>query len=161
MSKQNRKSEPANFKVLANNRRARFNYEIGETFEAGIVLRGTEVKSLRTGKANIAESYASEENGELFLINSYISEYLQGNRNNHEPRRLRKLLLHKKQIIKLLNGVQRDGMTIIPLKIYFNEKGRAKLQLALGKGKKSHDKRETQKKRDWNRDKARLMRDRG
>ncbi len=150
-----------NYRVAADNRRARYNYEIGEVFEAGLMLTGTEVKSLRTGKATIAESYASAEKGELFLINANIPEYLQANRFNHEPRRPRKLLMKARQITKLAAGVEREGMTIVPLKIYFNERGMAKLELALGKGKKLHDKRETEKIRDWNREKSRLLRDRG
>ena len=144
-------------KIVAENRKARFNYEIVDTFEAGLVLTGTEVKSLREGKANIAESYATEEGGELWLINSYLPEYLQANRFNHETRRRRKLLLHKKEVGRLFAAVNREGMTLVPLKIYFNERGRAKLELALAKGKKLHDKRETEKERDWNRQKQRLM----
>ncbi len=150
-----------NRKVAADNRKARFNYEIGEVFEAGIMLTGTEVKSLRNGKSTIAESYASVENGELWLINSNIPEYLQANRFNHAPKRPRKLLLHAKQIAKLKQGIEREGMTIVPLKLYFNDKGRAKIEIALARGKKLHDKRETEKQRDWGREKARLMKDRG
>ncbi len=146
---------------VAENRKARFNYEIIDTFEAGLVLTGTEVKSLREGKANIAESYASEEGGEIWLINSYLPEYLQANRFNHETRRRRKLLLNKREVRKLIGAVQREGMSLIPLRIYFNDRGRAKLELALAKGKKLHDKRETEKKRDWDRQKARLMREKG
>ena len=148
-------------KIVAENRKARFNYEIVETFETGLVLTGTEVKSLREGKANIADSYANEEGGELWLINSYVPEYLQANQFNHEPRRRRKILVKAREIGRLGMAVQRDGMTLVPLKIYFNDKGIAKLQLALAKGKKLHDKRQTQKERDWNRDKSRLLRDRG
>jgi SsrA-binding protein len=148
-------------RIVAENRKARFNYEIIDTFEAGMVLTGTEVKSLREGKANIAESYASEEGGEIWLINSYLPEYLQANRFNHHPRRRRKLLLNKKQVLKLIGAVQREGMSLVPLKIYFNDRGRAKLELALARGKKLHDKRETEKKRDWDRQKARLMREKG
>ena len=150
-----------NFKVVADNRRARYHFEIGETFEAGLMLQGTEVKSLRGGKATIAESYASAERGELYLINATIPEYLQANRFNHEPRRPRKLLMRAKEIAKLKNGVEREGMTIVPLKIYFNDRGMAKIEVALAKGKKLHDKRETEKMRDWNREKSRLMRDKG
>ncbi|HMB47723.1 MAG TPA: SsrA-binding protein SmpB [Afifellaceae bacterium] len=153
------KSDP-NRKVIADNRKARFNYEIGETFEAGIQLLGTEVKSLRANKATIAESYVSPENGEIWLINSHIPEYLQANQFNHDPRRHRKLLLHRRQMDQLMNAVQRDGMTIVPLKIYFNERGMAKIEIALARGKKIHDKRQTEKKRDWQREKARLMRER-
>jgi len=149
------------FRVVADNRKARFNYFIDETMEAGVALTGTEVKSLRLGKATIGESYADARGGEIWLINSNIPEYLQANRFNHEPRRPRKLLLHAKEIVKLAKGVEREGMTIVPLRIYFNDKGRAKIAIALGKGKKLHDKRETEKARDWNRDKSRLMRDKG
>jgi SsrA-binding protein len=148
-------------KVVAENRKARFNYEIVDTVEAGLVLTGTEVKSLREGKANIAESYATQEGGEMWLINSYLPEYLQANRFNHETRRRRKLLLKGREIARLSAAVERDGMTLIPLKIYFNDRGRAKLLLALGRGKKVHDKRETSKERDWNRQKSRLLRERG
>ncbi len=148
-------------KVVAENRKARFNYAIEDTLEAGISLTGTEVKSIRTGKGTIAESYADPRAGEIWLVNANIPEYLQANRFNHEPRRPRKLLLHKRQINKLIGAVEREGMTLIPLKLYFNEQGRAKLELALAKGKKLHDKRETEKKRDWSREKGRLMRARG
>ncbi len=148
-------------KVVADNRRARFDYDIGEVIEAGIALTGTEVKSLRNGKATIHESYAAGKSGELWLYNSYIPEYLEANRFNHEPRRPRKLLLHKRQIHKLTVAVEREGMTVVAMKFYFNEQGRAKVEIALGKGRKAHDKREAVKERDWNRDKARLMRDRG
>lgn len=148
-------------KVVAENRKARFNYAIEDTVEAGLALTGTEVKSIRGGKTTIAESYADARGGEIWLINANIPEYLQANRFNHEPKRPRKLLLHRKQINKLIGAVDRDGMTLIPLKLYFNARGRAKLQLALAKGKKLHDKRETVKTRDWNREKGRLMRARG
>jgi SsrA-binding protein len=150
-----------NYKVVADNRRARYNFEIGEVFEAGLMLTGTEVKALRTGKATIAESYASAEKGELFLINANIPEYLQANRFNHEPRRPRKLLMRAREIAKLKNGVEREGMTIVPLKVYFNDRGIAKIEVALAKGKKIHDKRETERIRDWNREKSRLLRDKG
>lgn len=156
------KAKPTTIKkVVAENRKARFNYEIVDTYEAGLVLTGTEVKSLRDGKANIAESYASDEGGEIWLINSYLPEYLQANRFNHETRRRRKLLLSKREMHRLQNAVNREGMTLVPLKIYFNDRGRAKLELALAKGKKLHDKRETAKERDWNRQKSRLLKDRG
>ena len=145
-------------KVVADNRKARFNYAIDETFEAGVALTGTEVKSVRNGKATIAESYADPRDGEIWLVNANIPEYLQGNRFNHAPKRPRKLLLHKRQIHKLAGAVEREGMTLIPLKLYFNEKGRAKVELALAKGKKLHDKRETERKRDWDRERGRLMR---
>ena len=148
-------------KIVAENRKARFNYEILDTYEAGIMLTGTEVKSLRDGKANIAESYASDEGNEIWLINSHLPEYLQANRFNHEPRRRRKLLLSKREISRLRVGINREGMTLVPLKIYFNEKGRAKLELALAKGKKLHDKRETERKRSWEREKGRLLRVKG
>ncbi|MBB5537451.1 SsrA-binding protein SmpB [Rhizobium herbae] len=146
-------------RIVAENRKARFNYEIIDTYEAGLVLTGTEVKSLREGKANIAESYATDEGGEMWLINSYLPEYLQANRFNHEPRRRRKLLLSKREASRLQSAINREGMTLIPLKIYFNDQGRAKLELALGKGKKLHDKRESEKERDWNRQKSRLLKD--
>ncbi len=142
---------------VAENRRARYDYEILDTLEAGIVLTGTEVKSLRLGKAQITESYASPERGELWLINAHIPEYLQANRFNHEEKRPRKLLVSGKQLAKLSQDVERAGNTIVPLKLYFNDQGRAKLLIGVGKGKKSYDKRETEKNRDWNREKARLM----
>jgi SsrA-binding protein len=148
-------------RVVADNRKARFNYFIDETFEAGIALTGTEVKSLRQGKANIAESYADTRAGELWLINSNISEYLQANRFNHAPKRPRKLLLHRRQINKLVGAVEREGMTLVPLKLYFNERGRAKIELALARGKKLYDKRDTEKKRSWERERGRLMRQKG
>jgi len=150
-----------NRRNVAENRKARFNYFIDETFEAGIVLTGTEVKSLRTGKANIGDAYASAETGELYLINSYISEYEQGNRFNHEPRRPRKLLMHRRQIGKLLGQLKKGGSTLVPLRLYFNDRGIAKVELGLARGKKLHDKRETEKERDWQREKGRLMRERG
>jgi SsrA-binding protein len=154
------KKDPNN-KIAAENRKARFHYEIGEKFEAGIALTGSEVKSLRSGKATIAESYADTRGGEIWLINSNITEYLQAGRFNHTPKRPRKLLLHKGQINRLIGAVEREGMTLVPLKLYFNDKGRAKVELALAKGKKLHDKRETEKKRDWDREKGRLMRAKG
>ncbi|MGA6932852.1 MAG: SsrA-binding protein SmpB [Pseudolabrys sp.] len=147
--------------MVADNRKARFNYAIGETFEAGIVLTGSEVKSLRAGKATIAESYADARAGELWLINSNIPEYLQASRFNHAPKRPRKLLLQKREINRLVGAVEREGMTIVPLKLYFNEKGRAKVEIALARGKKLHDKRETLKKRSWERERGRLMRMKG
>ncbi|MBN9308986.1 SsrA-binding protein SmpB [Devosia sp.] len=146
---------------VAENRRARFDYEILDTLEAGIVLTGTEVKSLRQGKAQITESYASPERGELWLINAHIPEYLQANRFNHEEKRPRKLLVNKKQLAKLSQDVERAGNTIVPLKLYFNEQGRAKLLIGVGKGKKSFDKRETERNRDWGREKSRLMKEGG
>lgn len=154
-------NKPDDRKVVADNRKARFNYEIAEVFEAGIALSGSEVKSLRAGKATIAESYASGEAGEIWLINANIPEYLEANRFNHEPKRARKLLLKKREMAKLLIAIERDGMTMVPLQIYFNPRGRAKVALALAKGKKLHDKRESERKRDWNREKGRLLRDKG
>jgi SsrA-binding protein len=154
------KTEPK-LKVVADNRKARFNYEIGETFEAGVALTGSEVKSLRAGKATIGDSYADPRGGELWLVNANIPEYLQAGRDNHAPKRPRKLLLHKRQINKLIGAVEREGMTIVPLKLYFNPKGRAKIEVALARGKKLHDKRETLKKRSWDRERARLMRVKG
>ena len=148
-------------KLIAENRRARFDYFLEETFEAGLVLTGTEVKALRLGRANIAESYASAEGREFMLINAYIPEYGPANRFNHEPKRHRKLLLHRKQIDRLIGAIQREGRTVVPTKLYFDDKGRAKLELAVAKGKKIHDKRQVEADRDWARDKARLMRDKG
>ncbi|MDN2567140.1 SsrA-binding protein SmpB [Aquibium sp. A9E412] len=148
-------------RTVADNRKARFAYEILDTLEAGLVLTGTEVKSLREGHANIQESYASVEDGEIWLINAHIPEYLAGNRFNHDPRRRRKLLLNKREMARLAQSVEREGMTMVPLKLYFNERGLAKLQLAVARGKKLHDKRETMKQRDWNREKARLLKERG
>ncbi len=149
------------FKIVADNRKARYHYAIGETFEAGIALTGSEVKSLRSGKANIGESYAHTRDGELWLYNSNISEYKQAGPFNHAPKRPRKLLLHRRQINKLIGAVEREGMTVVPLKLYFNDKGRAKVEIALAKGKKLHDKRETEKKRSWDRERGRLMRQKG
>ena len=148
-------------KVVADNRKARFNYAIGEVFEAGVALTGSEVKSLRSGKASIAEAYAATRDGELWLMNSNITEYKQAGRFNHAPKRPRKLLMHRRQINKLMGAIEREGMTVVPLKIYFNEKGRAKVEIALAKGKKLFDKRATEKKRDWARERGRLMRDKG
>jgi SsrA-binding protein len=154
------KTQPAR-KIVSENRKARYSYDILDTFETGIVLTGSEVKSLRQGKSNIAESYATAQGGEMYIINAYIPGYAEANRFNHEERRPRKLLLHKREIAKLIIAVQREGMTLVPLKLYFNEKGRAKMELALGKGRKLHDKREAEKTRDWDRQKARVLRDRG
>jgi SsrA-binding protein len=148
-------------RAAAVNRRARFNYELGQTFEAGIALTGTEVKSLRGGKSNISDAFAGEKDGELWLYNAYIPEYLQANRFNHKPRRARKLLLHRREMNRLIGAVQREGMTVVPTKIYFNDRGRAKVEIALARGKKLHDKRETTKKRDWDREKRRLLREKG
>jgi len=149
-------------RLISENRRARYEFFITDSVEAGLQLTGTEVKSLRKGQANIAESYASTEEGGLWLINAYIPEYQGAGRFfQHEPRRKRRLLLHKKELHKLAIAVERQGMTLIPLELYFNARGIAKLKLALAEGKKLHDKRETAKKRDWNREKARLMREKG
>ncbi len=155
------KKEAREGKVVAVNRKARFNYLIGESFEAGLSLTGTEVKSLRENRVNIAESYVAAEAGDIWLINANIPEYLQGNRFNHEPRRPRRLLLHRRQVNRLTGAVQREGMTIVPLKLYFNDRGRAKVEIALAQGKKVHDKRETEKARDWAREKGRLLREKG
>jgi len=148
-------------RVAAQNRKARYNYTIEERLEVGIVLHGSEVKSLREGRATISESYATEQANELFLINSYIPEYKQAGQYNHEPRRPRKLLLHRRQIGKLIGAIQREGMTLIPLKLYFNNRGIAKLELGLAKGKRVYDKRQSEKKKDWDRQKARVMREKG
>jgi SsrA-binding protein len=150
------KSDP-NSKLIAENRRARFDYHIESDLEAGIMLMGSEVKSLRQGGANIAESYASVEGGELWLINSYIAPYLQARTFGHEERRRRKLLVSKKELSRLWSAVGREGMTIVPMKMYFNDRGIVKLKLGIAKGKKLADKRETSAKRDWERDKARLL----
>jgi SsrA-binding protein len=156
--------KPATFdkqKIVAENRKARFNYFIEETFEAGLALSGTEVKSLRFGEGSIAESYAEVRDGQVWLVNANIPEFSHGNRFNHEPKRPRKLLLHTREIEKFVGAVERKGMTLIPLSVYFNTRGRAKVELALAKGKQTHDKRATIKDRDWQRDKARIMRDKG
>jgi SsrA-binding protein len=155
------KSKDDGRKVVAENRKARYSYAISDTLEAGISLLGSEVKSLRSGKATIAESYAQAKDGNVLLINANIPEYGQANRFNHEPKRVRKLLLHKRESARLAQATQREGMTLIPLRLYFTPKGIAKLELGIAKGKKLHDKRETEKQRDWARQKARLMRDRG
>jgi SsrA-binding protein len=155
------KAQAGNRKIVAENRKARFNYQLGEALEAGIALTGTEVKSLRRSRANIAESYVSPEGGEIWLINANIPEYLQANRFNHQPKRPRKLLLHRRQANRLIGAVQREGMTIVPLRLYFNDRGRAKVEIALAQGKKIHDKRESEKARDWQREKGRLMREKG
>lgn len=147
-------------KIVADNRQARYNFAIGDKIEAGIQLTGTEVKSLRQGRTNLSDAYAGAQGEELFLLNAYIPEYLQANRFNHETRRPRKLLLHRRQINRLLAAVRREGMTIVPLRLYFNERGMAKCEIALAQGKKLHDKRQTSKERDWNREKARLLKTR-
>ena len=156
-----RARKDAGKQVVADNRRARYDYQIVDVVEAGLQLFGSEVKSLREGKASLGEAYAGQEDGELFLLNSHIPEYLQSGRFNHEPKRRRKLLLHRKEIDRLAQAVQRDGMTLVPLKLFFNDRGIAKLELALAKGKKVHDKREAEKERTWNREKSRLLRERG
>jgi len=148
-------------RIAAQNRKARHNYEIEDTVEAGIVLVGSEVKALREGRANIAESYAKPDGGEMWLINAHIPEYKQAGQFNHEPRRPRKLLLKKREIDRLMGATDREGMTIVPLKLYFNSRGIAKLELGIARGKKHFDKRESEKKRDWDRQKARLMREKG
>jgi SsrA-binding protein len=148
-------------KIVAENRRARFDYMIEEVFEVGIQLLGTEVKALRAGRANIAESYASPERGELWLINAHIPEYAPASQFNHEPRRRRKLLVRARELHKIKNAVDRDGRTLAPLKLYFNERGIAKLEIALAKGKKAQDKRAATKDRDWKRQQSRLLRDKG
>lgn len=148
-------------RLIADNRKARFNYFIDETLEAGVTLVGTEVKALRAGRGDISEAYGRVDRGELWLVNAHIDEYSAGNRFNHDPRRLRKLLLHKRELRKWIGAVQRSGVTVVPLKMYFNETGKVKVLLGLARGKKSHDKRATIKERDWQRDKARLMRQHG
>jgi len=148
-------------KSVAENRRARFDYHIEETFEAGIALTGTEVKSLRTGEGSIAEAYAEIVRGECWLVNSNVPEFSHGNRFNHEPKRLRKLLLHERELSRLQGAVERKGMTLVPLSVYFNSRGRAKVELALAKGKNAADKRATIKERDWKREQGRIMRDHG
>ena len=158
------RERPAPFdkaKVVAENRRARFDYFVEERLEAGIALQGTEVKALRVGEGSIAESYATVEGEEVWLINSHIPEYSHGNRLNHEPRRQRKLLLKGREIAKLHGAVTRQGLTLVPLSIYFNSRGRAKVELAIARGKKVHDKRDTVKERDWKREQGRLLRSRG
>ena len=151
------KKTKSGLKIISNNRKARFNYFFKDFFEAGIELRGSEVKSLRDGKANISESYAFDNNGEMYLINSHIPAYKESSYNNHDPRRNRKLLLNKREINKLLGRINREGFTLIPTKLYF-KKGKAKVEIAVAKGKKQYDKRETKKKRDWNREKERFFR---
>ena len=156
--------KPATFdkqKIVAENRRARFDYFIDQVFEAGIALTGTEVKSLRFGEGSIAESYAEVKDHQVWLINSNVPEFAHGNRYNHEPKRPRKLLLHEREINKMHGAVNRQGMTLVPLSVYFNGKGRAKVELALAKGKKDPDKRATIKEREWKREAGRLLRDRG
>ena len=146
---------------IAVNRKARRDYFIDETFEAGIVLQGSEVKSMRAGRGSINESYATEQEGEIYLVNAHVPEYAPANRQNHDPRRPRKLLLHSREIKRLLGSIQREGMTLIPLSLYFDEKGRVKVELGLAHGKRQYDKRAAERDRDWGRQKARIMRDRG
>jgi SsrA-binding protein len=153
--------EEKNYKVVAENRRARYDYAIEDDIECGIVLQGSEVKSLRGGGANVAESYAQVDQGELWLINSYVAPYAQARMFPHEERRRRKLLVSRKELAKLWNATQREGYTLVPLVLYFNHTGKVKLKIGIGKGKKNHDKRETSAKRDWGRQKARLLRERG
>ncbi len=155
------KSDNKNYKVIAENRRARYDYAIEDDIECGIILMGSEVKSLRIGQSNIAESYASVEDGELWLTNSYIAPYEPAKTWGHEPRRRRKLLVKGKELAKLWNATRREGMTIVPLVMYFNDRGLVKLKIAIGKGKKNHDKRESEAKRDWSRQKQRLLKDHG
>jgi SsrA-binding protein len=155
------RTEEKQRKLVADNRRARFDYEILDTYESGIELKGPEVKSLRAGHMSLSDSYAIVNRGELYLMNAYIPEYREANRFNHETRRPRKLLLHRREIDKLAQGVLREGLTIVPLKVFFNPRGRAKVDIALARGKKVHDKRETQKERSWQRDRQRLLRERG
>ncbi|WP_440680104.1 SsrA-binding protein SmpB [Candidatus Pelagibacter sp. HIMB1517] len=152
----NKKNVSSN--IVAQNRKANFNYFFEDTLEAGIELLGSEVKSLRAGKGNIADAYALDSEGEIYLHNAYIPEYKQSSYNNHDPRRLRKLLLNKKEINKIIGKINRDGFTVVPTKIYFNSKGIAKVNIAIAKGKKLHDKRQTKKQRDWNREKSRVFR---
>ena len=147
--------------LIAQNRKARHNYFIEDRLEAGLALQGTEVKSLRRGKASIGEAYATEEKGELYLLNAQIPPYEAANRFNHEPKRPRKLLVHRREMDRLVGLVKREGYTLVPLRLYFNERGIAKLELGLARGKRKQDKRETEKKRDWQREKARLMREKG
>jgi SsrA-binding protein len=148
-------------KIVAENRRARWDYAVEEVFEAGIALTGTEVKSLRFGEGSIAESYAEVKEGQVWLINATVPEFSHGNRHNHEPKRPRKLLLSAREINKMFGAVMRQGMTLVPLSIYFNGRGRAKVELALAKGRKAHDKREHEKEKDWKREQGRLMREHG
>ena len=156
-----KKNADPNSKLIAENRRARYNYAIEDTLEVGVMLEGSEVKSMRVGGTNIAESYATVEDGELWLVNAYVAPYAQAKTFSHQERRRRKLLASRREISTLWQGIGREGMTLVPLKLYFNEKGRAKLLIGVAKGKKVSDKRDTEKKRDWQRQKARLLRDRG
>ena len=148
-------------KLIVDNRRARHDYHLSDRVEAGVVLMGTEVKSLRDGQATLQQAYAEVRDGEAWLVGLHIPEYVQGNRENHDPDRPRKLLLHRREIAKLIGAVEREGMTLVPLKLYFTAKGRAKVELALARGKKLHDKRESEKKRSWERERGRLLRQKG
>jgi SsrA-binding protein len=156
-----RKKKKPDDRIAVQNRKARHNYEILDTLEAGLQLVGSEVKSLRAGHGNITEAYAREQDGELFLINAHIPEYVQAGSFNHEPKRVRKLLLHRREIVRLDQEMSRGGMSVVPLSIYFNDRGKAKVKLGIGRGKKLYDKRATSKEQDWKRDQARLMRDKG
>lgn len=156
MTTQNKKSDP-NYKVIAENRRARYDYAIADDIECGVILEGSEVKSLRENGSNIAESYAAVEEGELWLVNSYVAPYVRA-MFSHDERRRRKLLVSRKELARLWNATQRKGMTLVPLVMYFNHKGRVKLKIGIAKGKKNHDKRDTEAKRDWGRQKQRLLR---
>ena len=160
MAQKKKKSDPNN-KTIAENRKARYNYAVEDTLECGVVLEGSEVKSMRAGQTNIAESYATVENGELWLVNAYVAPYEQAKTFGHLERRRRKLLASRREVSRLWQGIGREGMTLVPLKMYFNDKGRVKLLIGIAKGKKQADKRETEKKRDWQRQKSRLMRDHG
>ena len=157
-----RKKHDPNSKTVAANRKAHYEYHVGDKIQAGLVLQGTEVKALREGKANIAEAYCAPEPGpngtEFYLVNANILEYSGGNRENHQPKRTRKLLLHKREVASLTGAVERKGMTVVPLRLYFDDRGRVKLDIALAEGKQNHDKRATEKKRDWDRQKQRLLR---
>lgn len=158
-TRKGKRAKSAGQQMIVANRKARHDYMIEETYEAGIMLVGTEVKALREGKASLSDAYASEKGGELWLFSSYIAEYSAGNRNNHETRRPRKLLLHAREVGKLMGASQRDGMTLVPLSMYFNDNGLAKVELAIAKGKQQHDKRQSAKEKSWKMDKARLMRE--
>lgn len=161
MARTRTKSPGKKVRVVADNRKARYSYEIIDRFEAGIQLQGSEVKSLRLNGASIKESYAEVKDGEMWLVNANIPIFTQANRNNHEPKRPRKLLMHRREIDRLGAAVQRQGMTLIPLALYFNDRNKAKVEVGLGRGKKMHDKRQTEKNRDWKRQQGRIMRDKG
>ncbi|MEE3165738.1 MAG: SsrA-binding protein SmpB [Pseudomonadota bacterium] len=158
-SKAGGRKKKSNLNIITDNRKSRFLYNIEETFEAGIVLEGSEIKSLRMNRINIKESYASQEKGEIFLINANIPKYKNAFGSNHKPKRKRKLLLNKKEIIKISSSIQRKGMTVVPTRMYFNNNGIAKIELGVGKGRKLYDKREVKKTRDWERQKSRLLKD--